>query len=167
MPHPIEPCADGGQSEFRRVGRNTDADRALIGRQVVDPLGGNLAKALIFEVVDPHTPRIALRSIIGSAVSEVADQFLLLAFHGHDGLAVSLSGHNFPVDVLVLWDDPGGVVMYTLDGLRGMGIGIEIDNFGTGHASFLALMRVRQDRPLQRNKSYPERIIWIKFFGQT
>jgi diguanylate cyclase (GGDEF)-like protein/PAS domain S-box-containing protein len=70
---------------------------------------------------------------------------------------------SFELLETVFLDDPGGEVMYTLDGLREIGIGIEIDDFGTGHASLLALMRVRPDRikidrslvtPITKSKEY-------------
>ena len=70
---------------------------------------------------------------------------------------------SFELLETIFLDDPGGDVMYTLDGLRDLGIGIEIDDFGTGHASLLALMRVRPDRikvdrslitPITESKEY-------------
>lgn len=43
-------------------------------------------------------------------------------------------------------DDTDDRVLHTLAGLREMGIAIEIDDFGTGHASIMGLLRVAPDR---------------------
>ena len=42
-------------------------------------------------------------------------------------------------------DDPDDAVLFNLERLRAIGIPIELDDFGSGHASILALKAVRPD----------------------
>ena len=49
-----------------------------------------------------HALGIAFRTIIGSAILEVADQFFLLRVNGDDGLLLGLRGNDFCVDVFEL-----------------------------------------------------------------
>ncbi len=43
-------------------------------------------------------------------------------------------------------EDHDPCIADNLAGLRAMGIGIEVDDFGTGHASILSLLRLKPDR---------------------
>jgi len=52
--------------------------------------------------VDVHAPWCAFRTIIGSAILEVADQLLLLGVDGDDGLLLSLRRNDFRVDIFEL-----------------------------------------------------------------
>src|ERR1019366_9766538 len=47
-----------------------------VGGHVVDPVGDHLAQRLVLEVVNLHTTRIALRTIVAPAVLELADQLV-------------------------------------------------------------------------------------------
>jgi diguanylate cyclase (GGDEF)-like protein len=46
----------------------------------------------------------------------------------------------------MLLDEPSGVVSTNLQGLREMGISLDIDDFGSGHASLLGMLEARPDR---------------------
>lgn len=43
-------------------------------------------------------------------------------------------------------DAASDAMMWNIEGMKEMGIGIEIDDFGTGHASIASLMRIGPDR---------------------
>ena len=88
--------------ELGRVGGDPDADPALVGGHVVDAVGHHLAELLVLEVVHLHAPRIALGTIVASAVLVVADQLLLLGVDGDDRLARRLRREHLGVDVLEL-----------------------------------------------------------------
>ena len=53
---------------------------------------------------------------------------------------------NFELLESTFLDDPDEMLMWVLDALRERGVGIEIDDFGTGHASITGLLRVQPDR---------------------
>src|SRR6202030_1966496 len=57
---------------------------------------------LVLEIVHVHALWIALGTIIGSAILEVADQLFLLRVDGDDGLLLSLRRNDFRVDVFEL-----------------------------------------------------------------
>ncbi len=46
----------------------------------------------------------------------------------------------------MLLDEPSGVVSSNLDGLRAMGVSLDIDDFGSGHASLLGMLEAKPDR---------------------
>jgi diguanylate cyclase (GGDEF)-like protein len=58
----------------------------------------------------------------------------------------SLVGISFELVETVFLDDPTKEVLETIDTLRALGAGIEIDDFGTGKASLLGLLKIRPDR---------------------
>ncbi len=88
--------------ELGGVARDPDADEAGIGGHIVHPIEHDLAELLIFEVVDVHAQWGAFRTIIGSAILEVAHQLLLLCVDGDDGLLVSLRRNDFRVNIFEL-----------------------------------------------------------------
>ncbi len=45
----------------------------------------------------------------------------------------------------VFLDDPNGDVVRAVNQIREMGVGIDIDDFGTGHASIMSLMQIQPD----------------------
>ncbi|WP_161861648.1 sensor domain-containing protein [Algicella marina] len=45
----------------------------------------------------------------------------------------------------IFLDDADTAVQWTIDQLREMGVGVELDDFGTGHASIVGLIRLRPD----------------------
>jgi TolB-like protein len=100
--HAFEPAADRLHGELGGVARDPDADEAGIGGHIVHPIGHDLAELLILEVVDVHAQWGAFRTIIGSAILEVANQLLLLGVDGDDGLLLSLRRNDFRVDIFEL-----------------------------------------------------------------
>lgn len=46
----------------------------------------------------------------------------------------------------MLLDEPSGIVLDNLEGLRELGISLDIDDFGSGHASLLGLLEAKPDR---------------------
>ncbi|ARE39869.1 diguanylate cyclase/phosphodiesterase (GGDEF & EAL domains) with PAS/PAC sensor(s) [Rhodovulum sp. P5] len=52
---------------------------------------------------------------------------------------------NFELLESIFLDDTSEMIAWNIDGLRDMGIGIEIDDFGSGHASILGVMKIRPD----------------------
>jgi diguanylate cyclase (GGDEF)-like protein len=58
----------------------------------------------------------------------------------------SLVGISFELVETVFLDDPTKEVLETIETLRALGAGIEIDDFGTGKASLLGLLKIRPDR---------------------
>lgn len=68
-------------------------------------------------------------------------------------LAASLAKLDIPPNVIsfellesIFLDDVDALVGWNIDAIRDLGIGLSIDDFGTGHASILSLVRLRPDR---------------------
>ena len=57
---------------------DSKAEIAVVGADVVDPVGDDLAEFLVFKIVGVDLDRPALRAIVAAAVLELAEQFLLL-----------------------------------------------------------------------------------------
>jgi hypothetical protein len=96
------PATDRRHGELSRITRDPDADEAGVGGHIVHAIRHDLAELLVLEVVYVHPLGIAFRAIIGSAILEVADQFLLLRVDGDDRLMLSLRRNGFRVDVFEL-----------------------------------------------------------------
>jgi hypothetical protein len=88
--------------ELGGVAGDPDADESSVGGHIVHAIGHDLAELLVLEVVHVHALRIAFGTIIGSAILEVANQFLLLGVDGDDGLLLGLRRNDFRVDVFEL-----------------------------------------------------------------
>jgi EAL domain-containing protein (putative c-di-GMP-specific phosphodiesterase class I) len=65
-------------------------------------------------------------------------------------LLESLRHLHIPRDVLsfellesIFLDEPDNLVGWNIDGIRELGIGVNIDDFGTGHASIISLLKIR------------------------
>ena len=78
----------------------------------------------------------------------------------HPNLIADITDLNIPVHAVsfellesTFLDDSDPTLMWTLDELRDRMIGIEIDDFGTGHASIMGLIRISPDR-LKTDKSF-------------
>ncbi|MEM6385881.1 MAG: EAL domain-containing protein [Pseudomonadota bacterium] len=65
------------------------------------------------------------------------DELNALDYHG--GLA-------FELNETILIDDGQAAVLDTLDALKGLGVSIEVDDFGSGRASIVGLRRISPDR---------------------
>jgi hypothetical protein len=60
LAEPPPPATDALDGECRRIGIDADIDPALVGGDVVDPIGRDLPQSLDFEVVDTDRLRLAL-----------------------------------------------------------------------------------------------------------
>jgi hypothetical protein len=74
----LPPAANALDGEGGGIGIDPDIDPALVGGDVVDAVGRDLAEALDLEIMHPHRLRIAGTAELATAILEVADQFLLL-----------------------------------------------------------------------------------------
>ena len=70
-----------------------------------------------------------------------------------ENLVESLAALDIPKGVIsfellesIFLDDVEEIVKWNLAGVRDLGIGLSIDDFGTGHASILGLLRLRPDQ---------------------
>ncbi|ARE39503.1 diguanylate cyclase/phosphodiesterase (GGDEF & EAL domains) with PAS/PAC sensor(s) [Rhodovulum sp. P5] len=63
-----------------------------------------------------------------------------------DALEIPKDALSFELVESTFLDDSDQRTLWTLEALRERGIGIEIDDFGTGHASIMGLVRVAPDR---------------------
>ena len=77
--HSLQPLPDRSHGERGGIVRNANADPALVGGDIVNAIGHNLAKVFVLEIVDVHTLRSALGPVIAAAIPESANQVLLLA----------------------------------------------------------------------------------------
>ncbi len=75
---------------------------AVVGGDIVNAIGHNLAKHLVLEVVHVHALRIALGPVIAAAIAKVANQLLFLRVDRYDRLSSLLRRENFAIDVLEL-----------------------------------------------------------------
>ena len=71
LAEPPPPATDALDGECRRIGIDADIDPALVGGDVVDPIGRDLPQPLDFEVMDTDRLRLALAAQLSTAVLEV------------------------------------------------------------------------------------------------
>src|SRR6516165_7401123 len=70
------PLADAVDRERSRVVVDTDADPAMIGRKIIDPVRYGTAEFLDQEVMDPDLFRVSLRAILPSGPANARRGFL-------------------------------------------------------------------------------------------
>ncbi|WP_195822064.1 putative bifunctional diguanylate cyclase/phosphodiesterase [Roseobacter sp. MH60115] len=85
-----------------------------------------------------HLPKISFNV----TASRLSDPDLLVAIDKREFRKTAVS---FEILESVFLDDQPEFLDFTLDLLREKGLSIEIDDFGSGHASMISLMRVRPD----------------------
>ena len=100
--HSLQPLPDRSHGERGGIVRNANAYPALVGGDIVNAIGHNLAKVFVLEIVDVHTLRSALGPVIAAAISEIANQLLLLGIDRYDRLTGSLRRKHLAVDMLEL-----------------------------------------------------------------
>jgi len=61
-------------------------------------------------------------------------------------LADETQSFSFELLESIFLDDPDDTISKNLACIRDLGIGIEVDDFGTGHASMVGLLNLRPDR---------------------
>ena len=100
--HPIQPEANAVDGELSGVMVDPQTDIALVGADVVDSKGDDLAQFRILEVVSVDLDRLALGPIVAAAILEFADQLFLLRVDGNHGLIGGLERFHLGVDVFEL-----------------------------------------------------------------
>ena len=89
----LPPAADALDGEGRCIGIDADIDPAMVGGDVVDAIGRDLAKFRDLEIMHPNRFRLTLGTQLTAGVLEVANQFLLFRidryrrFAGHQPAA--------------------------------------------------------------------------------
>src|ERR1035438_8156447 len=76
---PIEPATNAVDGELPGIMVDSKADVAVVGADVVDPVGDDLAEFLVLEIVGVDLDRPTLRAIIAAAVLELAEQSFFFA----------------------------------------------------------------------------------------
>jgi hypothetical protein len=115
----LPPTTDAFDGECRRIGVDPDIDPALVGGDVVDPIGRNLPQSLDFEVVDTHRLGLALAAQLSTAILEVAHQLLFLRVDRDRRLAGGERRLHLSVDVLEL-----RIAVGMLRALAGLAVGL-------------------------------------------
>ncbi|WP_298912206.1 EAL domain-containing protein [uncultured Roseobacter sp.] len=95
------------------------------------------------DVAELERAQIALPKVsFNVTASRLSDPELLVAIDAREFKDTKVS---FEILESVFLDDQPEYLDFTLDLLREKGLSIEIDDFGSGHASMISLMRVRPD----------------------
>src|SRR5579862_9036182 len=71
---------------------NADADPTLVGSQVIDPVGSDLAQFLVFEVLAADLFGLSVWLPLLARILEIPHQFLLFRVYRDDRLPTSLEG---------------------------------------------------------------------------
>jgi len=91
LAQPMPPATDALDRERRGIPINADIDPALVGGNVVDPIGRRLPQPLDFKVVDQHWLGITLAAQLATSVLEVADQLFFLGIHRDRRFAAAIA----------------------------------------------------------------------------
>src|SRR3954447_13031870 len=83
MTHFFPPAPDAFDGEFGGVVIDPNADPPLIGGDIVDAVGRDLAEVRINEIIDANFLRLSFWLPFLATVLEIADQFLLLGVDGN------------------------------------------------------------------------------------
>ena len=95
----LPPAPDAVDGEGCRVVVDTEIDPAVVGGQVIDPVGDGAAQFRDQEVVGPNLFGIAARAPFAARVLEVPDQFLLLGIDRDDRLPLGQGGAHRAIEV--------------------------------------------------------------------
>ena len=79
--HVVPPAPDRFDRKLGGVVINSDTDPAPIVRQIVNPIGANLAELLVRKIVGTYALRLPLGLVLTSPIGEWTHQFLLLRIH--------------------------------------------------------------------------------------
>ena len=134
--------------DFMPIARGMEAlariDRIILQKAVADLQTWTAAGFQVPRLsINISKPRLAEASLIQDLAALDVD---------HGKLCFELLESNFLED-----HDPG--IAANLAAIREMGIGIEVDDFGTGHASILSLLRLKPDR-LKIDRAFVEPVEW-------
>ena len=81
---------------------DADTDPPLIGRQIVDPIGRDLAQIWIDEVMHADRSGVAAGLPFAAFVGKISDEFFLFRVDGNDRLAGGLKHFHLVVDMVEL-----------------------------------------------------------------
>src|SRR5271167_1992420 len=98
---------------------DSKADVAVVGADVVDPVGDDFAEFLVLEIVSVDLDRPTLRAIVAAAVLELAEQFLLLRVDRYHRLILRLKRLDLGVDIFKL-----GVAIGMFAAFLGLAVGM-------------------------------------------
>src|ERR1700761_1673675 len=116
---PIEPEPNAVDGELPGIMVDSKADVAVVGANVVDPVGDDFAQFLVLEIVGVDLDRPTLRAIVAAAVLVLAEQFLLLRVDRYHRLILRLKRLDFGVDVFKL-----GVAIGMFAAFLGLAVGM-------------------------------------------
>ena len=89
----------------------------------------------LFDEVPPVSVNVSARRLLDPALVETVT-----------ALRIPPGAISFELLESIFLDNASDLLTWSCDALRDMGIAIEIDDFGSGHASMLGITRVRPDR---------------------
>lgn len=111
----------------------------------------------IIDRIDEIVLRLALRDLAGWQAAGLTVPRLSINISGRrlrdPNLAAELMRLDMPQGVLsfeflesIFLDEPDEVQMMNINCIRALGIGIEVDDFGSGHSSIVSLLKLKPDR---------------------
>jgi hypothetical protein len=95
----LPPAADALDGESACIGVDADIDPAMIGGDIINPIGRYLAQFRDLEVMDPHWLGLTLGTQFTTAVLEIANQFLLLRIDRYRRFAGCKRGSHRRIEV--------------------------------------------------------------------
>src|SRR6516164_7578893 len=119
LAEPLPPATDALDREFRRVGIDADVDPALVGPDIVNPVGRYFSLSLNFEVVDEHRFGITLGAQLLAAVLKIPDELLFLRIDRNRWLTGRQRSLHCDIDVFEL-----RIAIGMLTALAGLAVGL-------------------------------------------
>ncbi|MVS98823.1 sensor domain-containing protein [Devosia marina] len=118
--------------------------KAAEERQVLSVIDGMILEQAVADMKDWREKGIVIPSVsVNVSLNRLADEDLLCALRKLEFEPGTLS---FELLESIFLDDERDDFCANIEGIRKMGIGIDIDDFGTGHTSFLSLFRLNPRR---------------------
>jgi hypothetical protein len=115
----LPPAANALDGEGGGIGIDPDIDPALVGGDVVDPIGRHLPQSLDFEVVDPHRLGVTLATQFATSILEIPDKFFFLGVDRDRRFAGRDRGLHRGIDVFEL-----RIAVGMLRALAGLAVGL-------------------------------------------
>ncbi|MBB4052161.1 diguanylate cyclase (GGDEF)-like protein/PAS domain S-box-containing protein [Devosia subaequoris] len=118
--------------------------KAAEDRQVLSIIDGMILEQAVADMRSWREQGVPIPSVsVNVSFNRLADEHLLCALKKLDFEPGTLS---FELLESIFLDDEKDDFSANIEGIRKMGIGIDIDDFGTGHTSFLSLFRLNPRR---------------------
>ena len=102
LTHLSPPPSNRFDGKLGRVVGHPHTHPALVGCEIIHPIGGHLAQLRIREVMHPHRFGSTFGLPFLPGTGKITHQFLLLGVHGNDWLARPQKFRHLPGDVLKL-----------------------------------------------------------------